>query len=179
MNRGNRGEAIFITDSDCGTFLDGLTDSCDPFEAVVYQSVLGTEDFVAWMKKKLPQKGQREIPSLKNPHRHISVDNIIGLVAKAGTAPGADPRERKTPHKDLRQMAMELSYRYSNAKQKEIGAIFGVDYSTVSQGRARLKAKLNSSRKLKKQFHRIRDHIIKLSNSKIHFSFDCFRRHIV
>jgi hypothetical protein len=37
-------------------------------------------------------------------------------------------------------MAMELSYRCSNCKQKEIGAIFGVDYSTVSQSRARLKA---------------------------------------
>ena len=65
-------------------------------------------------------------------------------------------------------MAMELSYRYSNYKQKEIGAIFGVDYSTVNQSRARLKAKLKSSRKFKKQFHQIRDHIIKLSNSKIY-----------
>ncbi len=46
-------------------------------------------------------------------------------------------------------MAMELSYRYSNYKQKEIGAIFGVDYSTVSQSRACLKTKLKSSRKLK------------------------------
>ena len=34
------------------------------------------------------------------------------------------------------------SYRYSNYKQKEIGAIFGVDYSTVSQSRSRLKTKL-------------------------------------
>ncbi len=65
------------------------------------------------------------------------------------------------------QYPMELSYRYSNCKQKEIGAIFGVDYSTVNQSRARLKAKLKSSRKLKKQFHQIRDHIINLSNSKI------------
>ena len=64
-------------------------------------------------------------------------------------------------------MAMELSYRYSNNKQKEIGAIFGVDYSTVSQSHARLKIKLKSSRKLKKQFHRILEHIDKLSNSKI------------
>ena len=47
-------------------------------------------------------------------------------------------------------MAMELSYRYSNYKQKEIGAIFGVDYSTVSQNRVRLKTELKSSRKLKK-----------------------------
>jgi chromosomal replication initiation ATPase DnaA len=64
-------------------------------------------------------------------------------------------------------MAMELSYRYSNAKQQEIGAIFGVDYSTVSQSRARLRAKLKTSRKLKKQFHRIQDQILNLSNSKI------------
>jgi REP element-mobilizing transposase RayT len=139
----------------------------NPFEAVVHQSVLGTEEFVAWVKKKLPQKGQREIPSLKKLHRHISVENIIGHVAKAGKASGEDLRDRKTPHKVLRQMAMELSYRYSNAKQQEIGAIFGVDYSTVSQSRARLRAKLKTSRKLKKQFHRIQDQILNLSNSKI------------
>jgi hypothetical protein len=36
-------------------------------------------------------------------------------------------------------MAMELSYLYNKNKQKEIGAIFGVDYSTASQSRARLK----------------------------------------
>jgi chromosomal replication initiation ATPase DnaA len=99
--------------------------------------------------------------------QHISVELIIGEVAKAGKTQGEDLRDRKTKLKDLRQMAMELSYRYSNYKQKEIGAIFGVDYSTVSQNRVRLKTKLKSSRKLKKQFHRIQEHIDKLSNSKI------------
>ena len=58
------------------------------------------------------------------------------------------------------QVAMELSYRYSISKQNEIGAIFGAYYSTVSHSRARLRAKLKSSRKLKKQFHKIRDHIV-------------------
>ena len=52
---------------------------------------------------------------------------------------------------------MELSYRYSNYKQREIGAALGVDYNTVSQSRARLKTKLKSSRKLEKQLHRIQD----------------------
>jgi chromosomal replication initiation ATPase DnaA len=61
-------------------------------------------------------------------------------------------------------MAMELSYRYSNYKQKEIGAIFGIDYSTVSQSRARLKTKLKSNRKLKKQFQQIQKQIDKMSN---------------
>ncbi|UCE51528.1 MAG: hypothetical protein JSV31_20015, partial [Desulfobacterales bacterium] len=69
--------------------------------------------------------------------------------------------------KELRQMAMELSYRYSNEKQAAIGAVFGVDYSTVSQSRARLKAKLKSSRQLNNQFNRIKERIIELSISKI------------
>ena len=107
------------------------------------------------MKKKLPQKGRREMPSLNKLHRQVSVENIIGQVAKAGNVAGEDLRDRKTAHKVLRQMAMELSYRYSDCKQKQIGAIFGVDYSTVSQSRSRLKSKLKSNCKLKKQFHRI------------------------
>ncbi len=46
-------------------------------------------------------------------------------------------------------------YRHIATLEKEIGMIFGVDYSTVSQSRARLKAKMKSSRNLRKQFHRI------------------------
>ena len=139
----------------------------NPFEEVVHQSILGDQDFVEWVRQKLPRKGQREVPSLKKLQHHISVERIIGEVAKAGNAQAEDLRGRKTKLKDLRQMAMELSYRYSNYKQKEIGAIFGVDYSTVSQSRSRLKTKLKSNRKLKNQFHRIREQINKLSNPKI------------
>ena len=84
------------------------------------------------MRQKLPRKGQREVPSLKKLQHHISVERIIGEIAKAGNAQADDLRDRKTKLKDLRQMAMELSYRYSNYKQKQIGAIFGVDYSIVS-----------------------------------------------
>ncbi|NOQ66074.1 MAG: hypothetical protein GQ556_02505 [Desulfobacterales bacterium] len=87
MNRGNRSEDIFITDTDRSKFVDSLADSCETFSVKLIACVL---------------------------------------------------------------MAMELSYRYSNEKQAEIGAVFGVDYSTVSQSRSRLKAKLKSSRNLNK-----------------------------
>ena len=40
-------------------------------------------------------------------------------------------------------MAMELCYRYSNYKQKEIGAMFGVDCSAVNQNRVAPKSKTN------------------------------------
>ena len=139
----------------------------NPFEEVVHQSILGNQDFVNWVRQKLPQKGQREIPSLTKLQQHISVERIIEEVAKAGNTQAENLLDRKTKLKDLRQMAMELSYRYSNCKQKEIGTIFGVDYSTVSQSRARLKAKVKSNRKLEKQFHRIQLKIDNLSKSKI------------
>ena len=122
---------------------------------MVYQSILGAQDFVDWVRKKLPRKGQLEIPALTKLQQYISVEHIVEEVAKAGNAKAEDLRDRKTKLKDFRQMAMELNYRYSNSKKKEIGAIFGVDYSIVSQNRVRLKTKLKSSRKLKKQFHRL------------------------
>ena len=139
----------------------------NPFEEVIHQSILGTQDFVEWVKNKLPRKRQREVPSLTKLNREISVEKIIGEVAKVGDAQADDLRDRKTKFKVLRQMAMELSYRYSNNKQKDIGAIFGVDYSTVSQSRARLKNKLKSNRKLAQQFKRIQKQILSMSNTKI------------
>lgn len=91
----------------------------NPFEEVVHQTILGTQEFVEWVKKKLPRKGQREVPSLKKLHRDIPVEHIIGLVATVGNVEANELRDRKTGYKDLRQMAMELTYRYSNHKQKK------------------------------------------------------------
>ena len=139
----------------------------NPLEEVVHPSILGAQDFVEWVRQKLPREGQREIPSLKKLQHHISVERIIGEVAKAENARAEDLRDRKTKLKDLRQVAMELSCRCSNYKQKKIGTFFGIDYSTVSQSRARLKTKLKSSRNLKKQFRRILGQIDNLSNAKI------------
>jgi REP element-mobilizing transposase RayT len=139
----------------------------NPFENVVHQSIIGAQDFVDWAKQMLPGKGQREVPSLNQLKQDLPVERIIAEVAKAANVKAGDLRDRRTKFKDLRRIAMELSYRYSNHKQKEIGVIFGVDYSTVSQNRLRLKRKLKSNRKLKKQFDQLLKHIDNLSNSKI------------
>ncbi len=139
----------------------------NPFEDVVHQSILGAQDFIDWVKQMLPRQDQREIPSLSKLQHDNPVERIITEVAKAGNVKAADLQDRRTKLKNLRRMAMELSYRYSNYKQKEIGAIFGVDYSTVSQNRVRLKKKLKIDRKLKKQFDQFSKHFDKLSNTKI------------
>lgn len=97
----------------------------------------------------------------------IPVERIIAEVAKAGNVKACDLQDRSTKLKDLRRMAMELSYRCSNYKQNEIGTIFGVDYSTVSRNRVRLKNKPKINRKLKKQFDQLLNQIDNLSKTKI------------
>ena len=139
----------------------------NPFDKVVHQSILGNQSFVDWVKDKLPGNGQREMPSLHKLQHEIPVENILEIVAADGNIEPAELRQRKTKAKELRQMAIELCYRYSIHNQKEIGVIFGVDYSTVSQNRIRLKAKLESNRKAKKQFDRIKGMILNLSKLKI------------
>jgi hypothetical protein len=62
------------------------------------------------------------------------------------------------------QMVMELCYRHCNLGQKQIGEIFGVDYSMVSVNRSQLKSRLKSDRRLKKQFDQISERIINLQN---------------
>ena len=43
---------------------------------------------------------------------------------------------------------MDLLYRFGGLKNKEIGILMGVDYSTVSQGRKRFTEKRNSNKDL-------------------------------
>jgi chromosomal replication initiation ATPase DnaA len=108
------------------------------------------QDFVEWVKKKLPRKESREVPAVRSIQRNLSADQVVRAVSKFC---GVEPEEvlnRKTKSKRLRQMTMELCYRHSNLRQKQIGKKFGVDYSTVSVNRTRLKSRLKSDRKLKK-----------------------------
>ena len=62
---------------------------------------------------------------------------------------------------------MEMAYRYTKNNQEDIGKVFGVDYSTVSQNRKRLKAKTEKDLKLRKAFKKIGERLDEMSNQKI------------
>ena len=81
----------------------------DPFEEVIHQSILGSQDFVDRVKQKLPREGQGEIPSLKKLQHDISVERIIREVAKAGNSQSEVLLDRKTKLKDLRKSVRSLA----------------------------------------------------------------------
>jgi putative transposase len=134
----------------------------NPFEDVMHQSILGTQEFIKWVKEKLPRKELREVPASRSLQRSRSSDQVVDAVCRFYGVAAADILDRRTRPKAMRQMAMELCYRYCNLGQKQVGQIFKVDYSTVSINRSRLKLRLNSDRRLKKQFDQIRQEIMNL-----------------
>jgi chromosomal replication initiation ATPase DnaA len=136
----------------------------NPFEDVLHQSILGTQDFVKWVKEKLPRRESREVPALRGLQRNLSAVQVVKVVSQFCGVEPAEILDRKTRAKGVRQMTMELCYRYCNLGQKQIGQIFNVDYSTVSVNRTRLKSRLKSDRWQKKQFKQIQEQIVNLSN---------------
>jgi DNA-binding MarR family transcriptional regulator len=55
---------------------------------------------------------------------------------------------------------MELLYRHAGMNQREIGELMGVDYSSVSVARKRLRDMLAVDDSLKKQFHAVEGALI-------------------
>ena len=106
-------------------------------EHILGQSILGSDRFVTWVKEQfLAGKKDRERPDVGKIHQYLSLERVLDIV------------EQETGGKDLlrstgitRQFVMTALYRYGGLNNREIGALLAVDYSTVSQGRKRLREK--------------------------------------
>ncbi|MDH4098988.1 MAG: transposase [Nitrospirota bacterium] len=120
---------------------------------VVGQSILGGDEFVRWVKEKLGDRGaDRECPPLRAVVSYNAQDEILAAVA---SATGKTIGQIKSDRGVVRQIAMELLARVGGLKGKEIGELLGVDYSTVSVGRKRLRDTLASDRAAKRLLERV------------------------
>ncbi|MCK5426712.1 MAG: transposase, partial [Thermodesulfovibrionia bacterium] len=131
-----------------------LTTKFEIQDKIIGQSILGKDEFIEWVKKRFlkRQKERREYPSLREIQSYRAEDEIINVVTNET---GKDLEAIKRERGSLRQVVMDLLYRVGGLKGVEIGRIMGVDYSTVSQGRKRLREKLQKDRKLKQMVRKI------------------------
>jgi putative transposase len=110
--------------------VEDLTGGLAIRKEVVGQSILGSEGFVAWVRDNfLAGATDREKPAV--------VEKAAGIeraLQSTGTS---------------RQIVMTALYQYAGLNNREIGSLLGVDYSTVSQGRKRLRDKAEKDIKIK------------------------------
>ncbi|MCF6153696.1 MAG: hypothetical protein E3K36_00275 [Candidatus Brocadia sp.] len=134
------------------TLCNDLSTGIDIKERVIGGSILGSDAFINWVRKKFLPAKSREIPAVQRLKKYTAKDEIIDALCKE-TNKSFD--EIKTERGIIRQIAMDLLYRVGGLSGVEIGEMMGVDYSTVSQGRKRLREKLKNDKRISQIIKRV------------------------
>ncbi len=129
-----------------------LSTGIDIKEDIIGGCILGSSVFVDWIRDTFLPMKSREIPAVQHLRKYKTKEEIIEAISKdVGKSFHEITRDRGI----VRQIAMDLLYRLGGFKGSEIGEMMGVDYSTVSQGRKRLREKLKKDKKLTKTMQKI------------------------
>ena len=137
---------------------EDLTTGLDIKNKIVGQSILGSEGFVSWVRETfLESEKDRERPDVGKIYQYLSMGVVLAVV------------EEETGIKNIllstgttRQVVMAALYKYSGLNNREIGNLLGVDYSTVSQGRKRLRGKVEKDKKVKVVVDRIENRLSRI-----------------
>ena len=130
-----------------------ITEKIEIKDKIIGQSILGGEEFIGWVRNKfLKKKKDRECPSLREIQRYKAKEEIIKVIEKEI---GKNMEEIRIEKGSIRQIVMDLLYRVGGLTGVEIGKMLDVDYSTVSQGRKRLREKIQKDKKIKQLLNRI------------------------
>jgi hypothetical protein len=122
-----------------------------PWEKLKGQVVLGREEFVQRVKRKTNGKASpREQPSMKVLEA-VGLDEVLKKVSRELGIKTEELVGKRPARRDYRALVMEMMYRYGRVGQVEIGRrMGGLDYSTVSRERKRLREKTYVDRDLKR-----------------------------
>jgi len=128
-----------------------------PWEEIQGQVVLGGEEFWEEMKGRIKRRGgdEREQPSLRIVEKEDS-GGILNEVARVFKTEREKLEKKWTRKRDERGMGMEALYRHSGLSQREIGRrMGGIDYSTVSRERNRIREKMEDDPRMRRKFEEI------------------------
>lgn len=138
----------------------------NPFHHIKSQVILGSEGFVEKVRGHIHRaEKMREMPALKSLKKVLILGDILDEVKRHFHMDKDRLISKRS--KWMRQMVMEMSYRYTKCNQEEIGRIFGVDYSTVSQNRRRMGIRLKEDQELRRAFEKVQERLDRLSKQKI------------
>ena len=121
------------------TLQSDLSQKLEIKKNTVGDSILGNDSFIKKVKEEYLKKNEKEIPSLRKIHSYCSKDKVIEIVCREI---GKEFDYIKSHKGANRQILMEMLYCHAGLKGREIGKIMGLDYSTVSVGRKRLRRKM-------------------------------------
>jgi hypothetical protein len=131
---------------------DGIEGGYDkPWEKLQGQVVLGGDQFVRRLKGKTNRKtSAREQPSMKVLEA-VPPDDILKQASRELGIKTEELVGKRPLRRDWRALVMEMMYRHGRVGQEEIGRLMGgLDYTTVSRERKRLREKMVMDHELRR-----------------------------
>jgi putative transposase len=125
----------------------------NPFEAVQWQMVLGSESLVQKLKDKMRSKSdhQREVTGLRSATSLSEPKRLVAQVASHYRVPLNRLLREPIYGSEARNVAIWLAWQNSGLTLREIGSMFGgMDYAAVSQRIRRIQKRTETDRKLKR-----------------------------
>jgi len=142
--------------------IDGINSGyATPWDSVQGQVVLGEEKFIERIKDELEGNGsQREQPGVRRLRAKAPTDAIKAVARYFGVEEQRLTGKR-TGLRDQRAVAMELIFRTGGIGQVEIGRLIGgLDYTSVSRERKRLREKVEHDAKLRRAVAQIESELM-------------------
>ncbi len=109
-----------------------------PWRHVWRQAVLGGADLRQRVLSSVEGRDVREIPGFGTRPEGPSPEQVVALVAEQTGLPVSQLTSGKFQRVLARKVAIHLAWRFTGRTLKEIGEVFGVDYTTVHMAVRRL-----------------------------------------
>jgi hypothetical protein len=126
--------------------IDEMTEGKNIYDHVVGQTVIGGETFISWVKANLlGEEEDKDAPAHRVIKGYGAKEDIIQTIARRSGKSLEQIRHEKGL---LRKISMDMLYRHGGLTNGQIGALFGVDSTAVSQERRRLRHMVSEERKI-------------------------------
>jgi len=137
-------------------YLKENTNIKDPYKESFKSIVLGSKEYIEDIIKKIGKLGEkREIPFTKRINT-ITPDRIIKAIERKYEIRKKEIIEKKKGNV-YRKLSMYLIKKHTDLRLKQIGDIYKMDYTAISQSCIRFERELSKKRKLKKMLKEIED----------------------
>jgi chromosomal replication initiation ATPase DnaA len=139
--------------------IDGMGKIENPFEKSNSQIIAGTQEYIDEIKTMIGQRSHTEIPSLKELTKNISCDEIYAAITKLYKR---DPRHLPSNlarYSLERKLAIYLLRTRTDMTLLEIGGIFNISYSAVTQIVKKVNEELKNDQHLQQDLRKIDEEI--------------------
>ncbi len=137
-----------------------------PKEEIRYSIALGSETFLKKIEQHISSYGKDREIQATNSILHETPENMIALVSNTFQISLEDILAKRRGN-NYRILALYLIKNYTSLSLKEIGKIFSMDYTAVSQAARRFEDRMSKDKSLKKKVeHVLKNLKIEMSNVK-------------